>query len=243
MTAAVAVARGGWGSVWRFASRREAFVHPLVQYGDPIMDRPEDVLANYPTIEWARLCRLARVSAPAPDPSWSHVRGTQHRREWAQTVWEGLLRVAQDPPTDCAEVCRIVRQDRTHYHTGDSDMAKRQAAEKTAPASTAHEAAPPAEASVKNRGPRGVPIDAVIHLLEDKDGKKFGPHHNPKKPGSKTHERFAQYVDGMTIAQALELGITSADLVYDVGKSFISITGGTGPAAAPAPADEVSEAA
>lgn len=47
---------------------------------------------------------------------------------------------------------------------------------------------------------------------------------NPKKPGSKAYERFARYVDGMTVSEALKAGLTREDLRYDVAHKFIDIT-------------------
>lgn len=46
---------------------------------------------------------------------------------------------------------------------------------------------------------------------------------NPKREGSAAHGRFALYVDGMTVGEALEAGVTSGDLQYDTAKGFITI--------------------
>lgn len=46
---------------------------------------------------------------------------------------------------------------------------------------------------------------------------------NPKKPGSKTFERFAKLQDGMTVAEARALGFSTHDLVWDSDHKFISI--------------------
>lgn len=74
------------------------------------------------------------------------------------------------------------------------------------------------------KGPRNVAQNATIKLGSDKEGKSYGPEHNPKKPGSATHGRFALYRDGMTISEAVAAGITSADLDYDAKKGFIVVT-------------------
>jgi len=63
----------------------------------------------------------------------------------------------------------------------------------------------------------------IITLLADKDGKTFGADHNPKKPGSASAERFAKYVDGMTVKAAKEAGILNGDFSNDTSKGFISI--------------------
>ena len=57
--------------------------------------------------------------------------------------------------------------------------------------------------------------DSVIKVLVDA---------NPKREGSASHTRFALYKDGMTVKAAKEAGVTPADLGYDEGKAYISIT-------------------
>jgi len=73
-----------------------------------------------------------------------------------------------------------------------------------------------ASAVIGVRGPKGVPETAVITLLTAT---------NPKREGSKAHERFAKYVDGQTVKQALDAGVLTADLVYDATHGFIKIAG------------------
>lgn len=48
---------------------------------------------------------------------------------------------------------------------------------------------------------------------------------NPKKPGSATYQRYQRYRDGMTVGEALEAGITSADLAWDASpkRNFVRI--------------------
>lgn len=47
---------------------------------------------------------------------------------------------------------------------------------------------------------------------------------NPKKPGSASYERFAQYTSGMTVAEALKAGVTRGDFDWDAARNFITIT-------------------
>jgi hypothetical protein len=85
------------------------------------------------------------------------------------------------------------------------------------------------------RGPKGVPLDAVIRFGVDKAGNKYGPDNNPKKVGTKTHGRFGTlYQDGMTIQQAMDAGLPTADLVYDRDHGFIQFEGADFPSAATA---------
>lgn len=111
-------------------------------------------------------------------------------------------------------------------------MAKKEKAPAPAEATSAAAAAPKERAA----GPRGVPQDAIIVMQADKKDptKVYGPDHNPKRPGSAGHARFALYEDRMTVAAAIAKGIWAADITWDVDKGFIRIEGGT--AAAPAPA-------
>lgn len=46
---------------------------------------------------------------------------------------------------------------------------------------------------------------------------------NPKKPGSATHERYKLYQEGSTIAHVRALGITLADLRWDIARGFVQL--------------------
>lgn len=46
---------------------------------------------------------------------------------------------------------------------------------------------------------------------------------NPKREGSGAYERFALYKTGMTVAKALEVGVTAADLAYDSKHEYIRL--------------------
>ena len=109
-----------------------------------------------------------------------------------------------------------------------------------APAAEAKTAANPAgNLPPAVKGPKNVAQDAVITMGKDKEGRHYGPDNNPKKIGSKTHGRFAMYRHGMTVSEALEAGITTADLVYDRDHGFVHFEGGktAEPAAAAAAED------
>ena len=240
----VAITRGGFGTAWVFKTRTAAFLHPIVQYGDALLCGPGDMVAQYNTIEWNNLRYL--LGLPPALMTGLPPRGVRElKAAQAPGMWDALLRLAVGPPSDLQRICDIVAKDRSMGPT----MAKKK---EGAPAdAVANEATGLTnEAKTSNlptpvRGPKGTPQDAVITLGTDAQGNKYGPDNNPKKPGSKTHGRFASYYDGMTIAQALEAGLTTADLVYDRDKGFVSFSGGTiaaVPAAAPAaegtPAEE-----
>jgi hypothetical protein len=66
------------------------------------------------------------------------------------------------------------------------------------------------------RGPKGVELTAAVTLLASG---------NPKREGSKAADRFAGYVDGMSVQEALDAGLTTADLVYDAAHGHIAVEG------------------
>jgi hypothetical protein len=46
---------------------------------------------------------------------------------------------------------------------------------------------------------------------------------NPKRSGTSAHDRFAKYRDGMTVADALRVGVTRGDLSWDQERGFVRI--------------------
>lgn len=81
----------------------------------------------------------------------------------------------------------------------------------------AEEAAASVEkAAAKTRGIRGLSESAEITLVAES---------NPKRPGSKSFERFALYQNGMTQGEALDAGVLTADLIWDSKHGFITIEG------------------
>lgn len=231
----LAVTRGGHGDVWLFDTRTVAYLHPLVQYGDALVQGPTDIVHQYNRLDWNTLRSVAGLPpAQLPDTP----------REWrmfaefqADQVYDALVKRASRPPLDPQQICDMVSRDRRL-----GTMAKKK---DTAPADVTAAQAPAVAGAAATagslpttRGPKGVPLDAVIHMGKNKEDKHYGPDNNPKKPGSKTHGRFAKYSHGMTVQQALDVGIPTADLVYDREHGFISFVGGTAGAAPSAPAPQ-----
>ena len=95
----------------------------------------------------------------------------------------------------------------------DAPVAPEVAQTEDAPAAAAGKRGP-----IGARGPKGVALDALI-FLQVKD--------NPKRPGSKAHAVFSQYVDGMTVQQFLDAvgNAATPNLVYDAAHDFIKIEG------------------
>lgn len=217
----IAITRGGFGDVWVVETRTLAYLHPLIQYGDALLMGPEDLSDQYNRLEWFAISRLAGVTLQTSDltalsgDSAREARLVQERTR--DTIWRGLAAVSQPVPTDPATICDMVSQDR---RTG--TMAKKEKA--PAEAEVKKDAAPKERAPA---GPRGIPQDAIIRMLSDKAGKPYGVDNNPKRAGTAGHERFAKYVDGMTVGAAIEAGVWAADIKWDLDKGFIKVEGGT----------------
>jgi len=58
------------------------------------------------------------------------------------------------------------------------------------------------------------PDDAAVEVLVEK---------NPKKEGSKAHERFKLYKKGGTVKDFIDAGGTYQDIAYNVGRQFIKV--------------------
>jgi len=46
---------------------------------------------------------------------------------------------------------------------------------------------------------------------------------NPKKPGTATYHRYANYAVGRTLAQVKKLGTTAGDILWDIPRGFITV--------------------
>lgn len=58
---------------------------------------------------------------------------------------------------------------------------------------------------------------------------------NPKKEGSKAHERFKLYGKNTTVAEFIKAGGTYQDIAYNIGREFIGIEKVADPVAAVQP--------
>ena len=59
------------------------------------------------------------------------------------------------------------------------------------------------------------PDDATLIVLSDA---------NPKRAGSKSHERFEHYFGSDTVGAFRQAGGTYQDIAYDVGRGFVNVT-------------------
>lgn len=84
----------------------------------------------------------------------------------------------------------------------------------------ASKAAPENKASTKY-GP--FELSQKISLQKDKEGKAYGKDNNPKRDGSKAAEVFSLYKDGMTVQEAKDAGIPSADIKFNNDKGYLKV--------------------
>lgn len=218
----VAVTRGGAGSLWRFASLTEADDHPIVQYGDAVVCSPEDVLRTFRDTEMAALAeRAGQPRLRDALRAWAPGAASRRDREaYAEQLWSAMQKSASPPPRDPSEIVRLVREDRVAARSAPQvyRLHPTERRDKMTDATTTE--------TTKKAPPTRQPKFAgstVISLGTDKEGAKFGPSNNPKKAGSKSAERFALYEDGMTVDQAVEKGITRADIDNDQAKGLITL--------------------
>ena len=67
----------------------------------------------------------------------------------------------------------------------------------------------------------GHALSSKLTFGVDKDGKSYGGANNPKRANSNAHASFAKYKEGMTLQAALDAGIPSSDLSWDLKHGFI----------------------
>lgn len=221
MPPVIVVTRGGDGQPWLHASVRSAGDHPITQFGDPILSTARSLGQTLSLAELAALATTIDDTKTARELAGPLVAESDHARKSAiERLWEALIQHSPTPPTDPKEVVDIIVADRRR--TSVTGVKVRRTEEMSEEAAAA---AAPAE----KKASRPIPKDpkyaetSVIKMLADKDGKVYGADHNPKKAGSATHTRFGHYVDGMTVKDALEKGLTRGDLSYDAEKKFIEI--------------------
>lgn len=244
----VAIDTGGYGEIWGFISRGDAYLHPIVQYGDALLGSPRDVLDQYNATEWRALWRIAMQTLPPPELvariQSSDVRVRRKAMEdTAETIWKSLLLRAMSPPTDYRILCeKIARSRRTDQMAAKKNAAGAPPANTAPAADAAAPAAPAAPAEPKFRGPKGLNPTDVLLFGKDKDGKDYGPDHCPKRPGSKAATMWALYTSGMTVKAALDSGVSSEDLAWNIDKGFVLVEGRAATQAAPtdetAPTDD-----
>lgn len=199
----IAVTRAGLGDWLLFDTFEEADEHPLVQYGDVIMTHPAAFLEQWTRLELPRLLESLELGHLPMDRE-----GLLRSKD---VIWARMRGRSKRPPEDPAVICDTVVRDRK--------LTKIERSKRVTDTATKTETTPkPAANQRRYRG------DAKVTLLTDKDGKPYGPNNNPKRPGSKTHERFKLYKNGKTVEELLADGAVYSDFKYDEDKGFVKFT-------------------
>jgi hypothetical protein len=100
----IVVTRNGMGDWLLFDTFEDADSHPLVQYGDVIMSRHEDILTQWTRLELPSLMEILELEGMPID------RETILRN--SAKIWARMAARAARPPEDPAEICAMVRRDR-----------------------------------------------------------------------------------------------------------------------------------
>jgi hypothetical protein len=208
----VAVTRGGFGAIFKFESERDAFFHPVVQYGDAIIQGPDDLLKLYNRLEWTRLMSAAGYQNQILQEAMIHLGVTEGRLARAKSapdIWRLLCERAKDPPNTLGEIVDIVRADRTA-----SDQPKE--TKRMSEAQTTETTKTPASPRTGNVDPT-----ASINFGVDKEGKPYGAENLPYRADSNRAGRFLKLQPGMTAADAVKAGIPARYLEVMHEKGFI----------------------
>jgi hypothetical protein len=227
----VVITRQGYGDFWRFKTYNAADESPLFQFGDAICHSGESVARQFNRLEMPGLLtrlgyadRARKMEAEFSD--LSAVERDHKLIEYGNIAWHLLEKAAVEPPSDPETICAIVTKDRRKTKHKDFVMAKAKKAQVEGDQVDGAEGDAPA----KEKKPRAtsartkVADDMRISLLTDAEGNQYGPEKNPKRPGTESHVRFAKYVDGMTVKEALEAGLKRDDITWDVNKKYISLS-------------------
>lgn len=237
MTNCIAITRDGRGDLWAFDSYQEADFHPIVQYGDPIIEGHKSLLKKVPVgrlpqlmlrLGSAELAQRAKELLESTN-GLSHTIRIARFNENSQFFWAKMVECAKVPPEDPTTIINLIRRDRK-LSIEESKMNDTTTTTTPTEAPVKETKAPKAAKAPKEpkepKAPKAPKFatNMKIKMLADKEGKTYGKDNNPKRVGSSSHDRFALYVDGMTVEAAIAAGVKTADLDWDVDKGFISIS-------------------
>lgn len=159
----------------------------------------------------------------------------------ARDVFQALERRGSEPPEDCDTVCTLVRGDREAVLSRGRNYVMAEAKEKKEKAPKEPKVVTIGGLDPKTKIKFGTSPDkvekiAAVKEVKNKDGSiktaavpasertvAGSPYHpeknNPKR--GKAGERFKGYKNGMTLQQAVDSGMTPADVAWDLKKGFI----------------------
>lgn len=215
------ITRNGEGGLWVFPTKAQARVHPIPQFCDVFATSIDELLRQYGAGVGRAIVRLAgdRLSARTKEDLAAKIPGeTSVRAE----VWSALVAAASKPPTDPAEIVRIVTADRKALEGSTirsiPDPESQSASSRRTPARI--------EGDENDMGDKRevfrMADDGVIGFGKDEDGKSYGPDHSPKTSDA-TKALWAKYSEGMTVKEALDAGLSRSNIRRDRRAGFITI--------------------
>lgn len=236
----IAITRGGFGSVLLFESAEEAFLHPVVQYGDAIVPSAEDLPELYNKTEWVRLMRLAGVDDRLAEDALVYLSPLEERslrRRMSEKIWTRLTERAIPPPSDIETIQDMISRDRSEVdrRTGVSVQTATDAAPKPitkkaqkeaerAERAAAKAAAPAAPAKSEPKPDTGDFNPATkIRFGKDKEGKSYSATHMPYRADSNRAGRWATLKNGITVKKVVEAGLRPRHLADMVERGFITL--------------------
>jgi len=225
----IAVTRGGLGDLWLFDSLEKADEHALIQYGDALCRGPSDIPKLWSNLELVRIAYRLGEERLALE-----LDGKKRVTEYLERLWNLLVSHAQRPPSDPAEVLRLIALDRQKTRVEGVIQRRHPTEESTKMADEAaattktKKAAANGEATTTGPKTAKFPETGVITFGKDNENKTYGPQsdgtfYSPKRAGSAAGNRFLKYKSGMTVKEAMEAGIVRADLNWDTKQGFINI--------------------
>lgn len=236
------ITRRGTGDIWLFESASEAWRSPLVDPGDAVLTDDGDIFEQYSVADMRELADLTendgfvQTLMECLTKPWGSTRLAMQatREKYGAELFSRLAAKGRAVPTHPAQLLELCQRDRDWHLKRNGNMAAKEAA-KTAPAA-AKAPKPPKEPKAPKVAAEkkiaGHPVTTKIKFgtmtVKDAEGKETtvtcdATKNNPKRAGTKGHADFAKYKNGMTIAAALEAGISAADVGYNLGKGFLVI--------------------
>lgn len=229
----VVVSRNGEGDAWVFDTVEAARLHPIPQMDDVYAVSSEQLLDQYGRSARS-LFRLFPESLEANRVSealeqWladRHPRSQDLALETRDAVWDMVRRAASKPPTDPAEIVRIVASDRAAREGVVLRSFSRPGDSVAGSSTRGRDLNRESDDEMTDAAKRDVfrmADDGVIQFGKDSEGKAFGPDNVPKR-GDATKELWGKYKAGMKVSDALAAGLSRSNIRRDRRAGYITIT-------------------
>jgi hypothetical protein len=160
-------------------------------------------------------------------PNFAALTTDEARLAWSSVVYAGLPLPPLPPDVDGPELferCRgtIHQADVVLSMARRDDLLALSTLEKLVGHPIVRRLPPPPASPIRPR--LGRPRSLVTGSKQRQDRREVSAiSANPKRPGTKAHERFALYEVGKTVRQLLEAGLTVADIKWDTDRGYVSL--------------------